>query len=86
MPNALKKSDGNEPFAVIPLSLAAGLNNQQFTAQQQMYQTAYERAKAQVARQWDEGGSTDRPVKGYNSQARCRVMTVTAAKDCDCSR
>ena len=54
MPNALTKSDGHEPFVIIPFSLLAGLSAQQITAQQLIYQEAHERAKAQVARQWDE--------------------------------
>ena len=54
MLNALTKFDGNESFAAIPLGLLAGWNAQQLAAQQQLYQEAYNRARAQVVKEWDE--------------------------------
>jgi len=53
---------GQEPFVMCPSSLLAGLTQQQLAAQQQLYQAAFEKARAQVAQrkaQWWSPGDDD---------------------------
>ena len=50
---------GQEPFVICPSSLLAGLSQQQLAAQQQIYQAAFEKARAQVAQRKDQWWSSE---------------------------
>jgi hypothetical protein len=50
---------GQEPFVICPSSLLAGLSQQQLAAQQQLYQTALEKARAQVEQRKAQWWSSD---------------------------